>query len=231
LVAEIEPPEPSMGPADAEQAVPADIREPSFAVAVRGYDRRSVDRYVERANRLIAELQLRSSSRAAVRHALERVGEQTSSILYHARETAEEITTAAREEAEELVARARAEAAEVAQQARGDASGIVADAQGQADEILRKAQDESERVLAQARVESERKLRVVEEEIDERQEQAETRVRALQADIAAIAERRRTELDEMRRIAARLEEVVAEGEPAAEEPSPEPEAEAESAED
>src|SRR5436309_3514736 len=78
---------------------PAEIRDPDFSASVRGYDRHAVDAYVERVNRLIAEMQVSGSPKAAVRHALDRVGEQTSSILQRARETAEEITSSAREEA------------------------------------------------------------------------------------------------------------------------------------
>ena len=95
---------------DVRDTLPDDIRDPSFPAAIRGYDRRAVDTYVERVNGLIAELQISGSPRAAVRHALDRVGEQTSGILQHARETAEEITTSAREEAEDTTGRAKAEA-------------------------------------------------------------------------------------------------------------------------
>src|SRR4051794_41962819 len=92
---------------DVRDPLPEDVRDPSFSTAVRGYDRHAVDRYVERVNRVIAELQVSGSPKAAVRHALDRVGEQTSGILQHARETAEEITASARQEAEETTARAK----------------------------------------------------------------------------------------------------------------------------
>src|ERR1700724_1461787 len=69
--------------------VPADIRDVSFHTAVRGYERREVDRYVQRVNTVIAELEIAGSPEAAVRHALDRVGEQTSGILQQARETAD----------------------------------------------------------------------------------------------------------------------------------------------
>src|SRR5919109_5691718 len=87
-----------------------DFRNVSFPGSVRGYDRAAVDAYVEQVNAAIAELEVRSSPRAAVRHALEQVGEQTSGILQRAREAADEITTSARHEAEETTARAKAEA-------------------------------------------------------------------------------------------------------------------------
>src|SRR5919197_6225665 len=91
---------PPGGRIDVRDPLPKDIRDPSFPAAVRGYDRHAVDAYVERVNTLIAELQVSGSPRAAVRHALERVGEQTTSILQRARETAEEILASACEEPE-----------------------------------------------------------------------------------------------------------------------------------
>ena len=106
---------------DVRDPLPRAIRDPSFPASVRGYDRRAVDTYVQRVNRLIAELQVSGSPKAAVRHALERVGEQTSGILQRARETAEEITTGAREEAEETTARAKAEARDILADAEREA--------------------------------------------------------------------------------------------------------------
>src|ERR687887_1358504 len=101
------------GLTDVRDRLPVEIRDPSFSAAVRGYERHDVDDYVERVNHLIAELQVSGSPRAAVRHALDRVGEQTSGILQRARETAEEIIASAREEAEETTQRAKAEARDV----------------------------------------------------------------------------------------------------------------------
>jgi hypothetical protein len=78
-------------PDDAVAAVHAD-----FPVALRGYDRVAVDAYVKQTSRLVAELQATRSPEAAVRRALERVGEQISGILQRAHETAEEITAQSR---------------------------------------------------------------------------------------------------------------------------------------
>ena len=60
-------------PDDAVAAVHAD-----FPVALRGYDRLAVDAYVKQTSQLVAELQATRSPEAAVRKALERVGEQIS---------------------------------------------------------------------------------------------------------------------------------------------------------
>jgi DivIVA domain-containing protein len=218
------PPE-GRGLRDVRDPLPDGIRDPSFPAAIRGYDRRAVDAYVEQVNGLIAELQVSGSPQAAVRHALERVGEQTSGILQHARETAEEITKSAREEAEETTARAKAEAQDITTAAQGQASEAIARARDEADElvararteanqILARANEQSETTLAQARVEAEERTRQVEQEIASLREDAESRIRSLQADIATISNERGTLLDEVRRIAARLEAIAAGAEPA-----------------
>ena len=59
----------------------------------------------------MAELQATRSPEAAVRSALERVGEQVSGILQRAHDTAEEITAQSRAEAEDRLEHARIEAA------------------------------------------------------------------------------------------------------------------------
>src|SRR5437588_6870879 len=85
----------------------------NFPVALRGYDRLAVDAYVRKTSQLVAELQATRSPEAAVRRALERVGDQISGILKRAHETAEEITAQSRREAEDRLEVARQEAAEI----------------------------------------------------------------------------------------------------------------------
>jgi DivIVA domain-containing protein len=181
---------------------PDDIRDVSFPGSVRGYDRAAVDGYVKRVNRVIAELEMRSSPRAAVRHALEQVGEQTSSILQRARETAEEITASARAEAEDTTGRAKAEAADIvlnasteSDRARDEVDRLIAAAKAEADQILAKARAEAEKLLARAR-----------EEVAALREESEMRLRELHADIATTWKERRELLDDVRGIATRLEE-------------------------
>lgn len=95
-------------PDDPVAAVHAD-----FPVALRGYDRMAVDAYVQQTSQLVAELQATRSPEAAVRKALERVGEQISGILQRAHSTAEEITGQSRAESEDRLEHARIEAAEI----------------------------------------------------------------------------------------------------------------------
>jgi DivIVA domain-containing protein len=189
---------------EVELVVPEDIRNVSFPGSVRGYDRSAVDAYVTRVNRVIAELEVSSSPRAAVRHALEQVGEQTSGILQRAREAAEEITTSARNEADETTDHAKAEAAEIvvnasteADRARAEARQVIARAKAEAGEILAEAKAEADRLLAEAR-----------EEVTALREEGEARLRELHTDIATTWAERRDLLDDVRGIASRLEQAA-----------------------
>jgi DivIVA domain-containing protein len=196
-----------------EDLRPNEIRDVSFPSAVRGYDRSAVDAYVRRVNRVIAELQMSSSPRAAVRHALEQVGEQTSTILQRARETAEEITASARQEAEETTARAKAEAAEIvlnasteSDRARADAGTLVAEATAEAEATRSSAKAEADEIVSKARAEAEKILARAREEVAALRDEAEARLRELHADIATTWKERRELLDDVRAIATRLEE-------------------------
>jgi len=95
-------------PDDAVAAVHAD-----FPVALRGYDRLAVDEYVRQTSQLVAELRSTRSPDAAIRRALERLGEQISGILQRAHDTAEQITTQSRADAEDRLVAAREEALQI----------------------------------------------------------------------------------------------------------------------
>ena len=175
-----------VGLVDVRDPLPAEVRDPSFGSSVRGYDRHDVDDYVERVNRLIAELQVSGSPRAAVRHALDRVGAQTSGILQRARETAEEIIASAREEAEETTHRAKAEAQDIVAAGEREAEAARSLARTQTDEIV---------AAAEGKAEAER-------------QRARAQIAALEEEVAGIAEARRTALADAMAIAAALREVV-----------------------
>jgi DivIVA domain-containing protein len=73
---------------DLRQYVPGDLLDVSFPVAVRGYERGSVDAYVRRVNRAIAELRVSASPTAAVRHAIDQAEGKVDGLLQSAREAA-----------------------------------------------------------------------------------------------------------------------------------------------
>ena len=83
--AESSKPGEGLSTAELQYYVPQDILDVHFPAAVRGYDRDAVDHYVKRVNRVIAELKVRGSPPAAVRHALEQAEEKVQGLLRAAR--------------------------------------------------------------------------------------------------------------------------------------------------
>ena len=220
----------SSGAPDSEQErtkklrhyVPADILDVRFPVSVRGYDRRAVEAYVKRVNRVIAELKVSASPPAAVRHALDQAEEKVEALLQAAREAAEEITSSARREAEESTARAKAEAAELVvntsaeadrikaqadeltAKAKAEARDTVAKAEAEADRILAAAKAEAQNAVARANAEADERLQRSQEEVASLRAQAETRMHELQTDTEAIWTERRELLEDVRAMASGL---------------------------
>ena len=124
-----------------------EVREVDFGIAMRGYDRAAVDRYVEQVNQLIAELEISSSPESAVRRALEEVSEETGGLLQRAHETAEEITARSRAKADDRLQLANMEAEELTHgghaRGAGDAGdGATRDTGAARDNRARRTRDE-----------------------------------------------------------------------------------------
>jgi DivIVA domain-containing protein len=115
----------------------AEVRDVSFPVVFRGYDRAAVDAYVAKVSQLVAELEATQLREGVVQRALEEVGEQTSSLLQHAHETAEEITASSRSQAEGRLQRAKREAAQLRAEADRYAQEVQADTANLREERLR----------------------------------------------------------------------------------------------
>jgi DivIVA domain-containing protein len=179
--------------------VPGDIRDISFATTVRGYDRREVDAYVERVNRVIAELEVSRSPQSAVKHALDRVGEQTSGVLQRAREVAEQLTATALAEADHATRRAKVEAEEA-----------VESAQMHAHQLRGQSKEEADEILARASAQAAERVKRGEDRLRKLQDEAEQRLRALRAEIDAATDARHRLLEELRHTAARLDEFAQE---------------------
>jgi len=94
---------------------------------MRGYERQAVDRYVADVAQLVAELEATQTREGVVQRALDEVGEQTSGILQHAHETAEEIAARSRSQAEGRLQRAEKEADETRREADRYAERVVTD--------------------------------------------------------------------------------------------------------
>jgi len=202
--------------------VPAEILNVSFPAAMRGYDRHAVDAHIKRVNRLIAEVKVSASPRAAVRHALEQTEQQVSGLLEQARETADEITTSAHRDAETEANGIRAKAADLlvnanaeADATKTDAEKLLADSKAEAETVLANARAEAEDILVRARLDAEnivthaqgeadQRLRQLQAELATLRDQTEARMREFQADTAAVWEERRQLLEQMRGMAKRL---------------------------
>ncbi|MGH2910021.1 MAG: DivIVA domain-containing protein [Solirubrobacteraceae bacterium] len=134
-----------------------------FPTVMRGYDRHAVDDYVEQMTRLVAELHATRSPEAAVRRALERVGDQVSGVLQRAHQTAEQITAQSRAEAEDRLERARHEGASLIEAAErrvreldadadrvwAERQRIISDAEALSGELLAVARDAADRFPAE----------------------------------------------------------------------------------
>src|SRR5262245_46662202 len=178
-----------------ERRVPSAIRNVAFPVVRRGYERRAVDAYVTRINRLIAELEATHSPRDAVEHALERTEDERDTILARARETAAQIIDAAEREAEELLAAARAEAAD-----------IVVDASAQADSSKAEATD----YVAKAQTDAADQLQRAQDEIASLRNEAQEWLQELRADTERVWNERRELVEDLRGMASRLQEAITE---------------------
>ena len=219
-------PEPEQGFGELRHYVPQDLLDVSFQVSRRGYDRQAVDAYIERVNRVIAELKVRASPPAAVRHALDQAEVKVQGLLHAAREAAEEITASARQEADESTARAKAEAVtlvvnasteadrvkaeadELIATARTDGDATLAEAHAGADEMLVNATAVAEDTLARSSAEADERLQRLQEELAARREEAEMQLREIQADTEAVWKQRRGLLDDIRRMAGGLVDVA-----------------------
>src|SRR3954447_3980062 len=123
------------------------IRDVSFPIVMRGYDRAAVDAYVTRVNRIIAELQVSRSPQSAIRHALDQVSEETRGILERAHETAEDIAARSRTQAADRLERAEGEARAVLNEAEtrvreleGDAERVWQERQALIDDVRKIAE-------------------------------------------------------------------------------------------
>ena len=138
---------------------PLSVIDAEFPHALRGYDRVAVDDYVQQTRQLIAELQATRSPEAAVRRALERVGDQITGVLQRAHETAEQITAQSRSEAEDRLQQARNEANQIADAAEQRVKELDADTDRiwiERQRIVADAEDLAGQLLALAKVAAER---------------------------------------------------------------------------
>jgi DivIVA domain-containing protein len=117
------------------------LREVSFPMAVRGYDRRAVDEFVEELRTFVADLEAHQTREGVVQKALDELGEETAGILQRAHETADEIASRSRAQADGRLQRAEREAEIVKRDADEYAEQVVVDTRLLWDERQRLIED------------------------------------------------------------------------------------------
>jgi DivIVA domain-containing protein len=151
-----EPPDPVPRNASASEQ----LREVSFPLAVRGYERAAVDDFVNAVRAMVAELEATRTREGAVQKALDDVGVETAGILQRAHEAADELTRRSRSDADARLQRAESEADELRREADEyseqvvvdtrllweDRQRLIEDIRRLADEVLATADDAMERV-------------------------------------------------------------------------------------
>ncbi len=136
------------------------LREVSFPMVMRGYDRHAVDEFVAELLELVADLESRQTREGVVQKAIDELGEETAGILQRAHETADDITARSRSQADDRLQRAEREAEilrhdadEYAEQVIVDTrllwderQRLIEDIRQLADEVLGTADDAMERL-------------------------------------------------------------------------------------
>lgn len=143
-----------------ERSTAEKIKDRTFPLAVRGYDRQAVESFLEEVAGLVGELEGRQSRETVVQRALDEVGVETAGILQRAHQTADEIAARSRSQAEGRIQRAEREAEILRRQAEEYSEKVVVDTQllweerqrlledirQLADEVLATADEAAERV-------------------------------------------------------------------------------------
>jgi hypothetical protein len=111
-------------PVDSERASPWDDVVPRFAITRQGYDCAAVDEHVAELERELAELdqelaemRARAPSGSEVAAEIQRIGEQTSTILLAAHDEAQQTTRRAQEQADRCLADAASNAISITEEA------------------------------------------------------------------------------------------------------------------
>jgi cell division septum initiation protein DivIVA len=113
-----------------------------FPVGPLGYNRAAVDQYLAEVERELQELRTRQAPAMSITEEIERLGEQTSSILVVAHDQASETTRRAQEQATETTRRARELASETTRRAQEQADRCIADAASNAVAITEQAKQQ-----------------------------------------------------------------------------------------
>jgi DivIVA domain-containing protein len=134
------------------------IRNATFTLTRRGYDRREVDSYLSKLADWLEGGGADQVHADTIKHELDMIGRKTSKILTSAQEAAEDMKAEARHEARDIVEDARLSiessrraAEDYAEKAREEADGIAEQARGEAEKQAARIRAEVETTTARER--------------------------------------------------------------------------------
>ena len=194
------------------------IRRAEFPLAVRGYDRAQVDRFLaELADWLETGGGEDAAGIEAVRLELERVGEQTASILTEGHAAAQAI----RDDAAAQVRQQLVDANLTAESLRTEAGEYAADTRDEADAYARKVRAEADTHAARLRSEADDEFGELRKEADRIVGDANRRKAELEKVIADLEKRRDAVIAELDRLASGIAGTATEHRTPAGAPEPE----------
>jgi DivIVA domain-containing protein len=151
----------------------AEVQNARFSIALRGYDRDEVDRYMSRVNQMLAELQITAAPESAIKYALEKVSRDTRSTVEEAQREAEDITRDSRAKAHDRLEEAAKEAEQLREAAEREA---------------RKLREAAARETHGTRAAAETRIRELEAEVQAMAEQRDRAVKELEELARSVAE-------------------------------------------
>jgi DivIVA domain-containing protein len=154
------------------------IRNATFTLTRRGYDRREVDSYLSKLADWLEGGGADQVHSETIKHELDRVGRKTSQILTAAQEAAESLRTDAQQDARQIVEDARIQvestrsaADEYAKRTREEAHGVAGKAREDADDYAKRVRSEADAHASETLSSAEAKaIRMVEEGTKRRRE-------------------------------------------------------------
>lgn len=201
------------------------IRHATFPSARRGYDKREVERFL---NRLADWLETGGSDEArsdTVKRELERVGQRTGAILAQAEESAQQIRGEAEKEARETTRRSKSEADQIRKDAdkyssetrsAADSHSDKArrEADQYADQTRRSADDEARAVKAQAEQDSHEMIEAAQAQARRTVDEGVKRRKDIEAVISDLVRRRDAVITQIEKLGGELSSAVRQHKPA-----------------
>jgi DivIVA domain-containing protein len=117
------------------------LREATFPLVMRGYDRHAVDQLIDELLAAVEVLESRQTREGVVQKAIDELGEETAGILQRAHETADDITSRSRAQADARLQRAEREAEILRRDADEYAEQVITDTRALWDERQRLIDD------------------------------------------------------------------------------------------